>query len=190
MDKIILKVRGLLGDFLTTVSDLFTYENSKIFSLTENNVGSVSEVYVNDEISNITHTYNPTSNKVTITSSLISGDAIKIDYTCYQNYSDTEILSYIQAALIHLAINNYASFEYDSTTDAIYPTPESKEENLIAIVTSLLINPDNRSIRLPDLTINIPNDIPTDQKISKTIARYKKDTHGIFTLLDYPTDQV
>jgi hypothetical protein len=184
MDNIINKVRTLIGDYLTNVSDIFTYENSKIFSLTENNVGTITEVYVNDAISNITHTYSSTSNKVTITTALTSGDTIKIDYTAYQNYSDTEITSYIQAALVHLSINNYYNFEYDSTTNDIYPTPESKEENLIAIVTSLLINPDNRTIRLPDLTINLPNDLPTDQKISKTIARYKHDSHGVFDLID------
>jgi hypothetical protein len=115
---------------------------------------------------------------------LTSGDSIKIDYTCYQNYSDSEITSYIQAALVHLSINNYYDFEYDSTDDKIYPDLEPREENLVAIVTSLLINPDNRSLRLPDLTVNIPNDLPTDKKISKTIARYKHDSHGVFDLLD------
>lgn len=184
MDNIILKVRNLLGDILTTVSDIFTYENSKVFSLTENNVGTIADVYVNDTISGVTHTYNSTSNKVTISSSLTSGDSIKIEYTCYQNYSDSEIKAYIQSALVHLCINNYYNFEYDTTTEEIYPVPEMREENLIAIVTSLLISPDNRGIRLPDLTISIPNDLPTDQKISKTIARYKKDSHGIFELLN------
>lgn len=184
MDNIISKVRNLIGDTLTTISDVFTYDSSSIFTLTESNVGSIIDVYRNDSISNVTHTYSSITKKVTITSPLTGGDSINIEYTAYQNYSDTEITSYIQAALIHLSINNYYNFEYDSTTDEIYPTPESKEENLIAIVTSLLINPDNRTIRLPDLTINIPNDLPTDQKISKTIARYKKDSHGIFSLLD------
>jgi hypothetical protein len=183
MDNIIIKTRNLLEDFLTATYDVFTYENSKIFSLTENNINNVTEVYVNDVSSAVIHSYNTTSNKVTISSSLVSGDSVRIDYTCYPNYSDSEIRSYIQAALVHLSINNYYNFEYDSTNDEIYPTPEPKEENLIAIVTSLLINPDNRSIRLKDLSINIPNDLPTDQKISKTIARFKKDSHGIFDIL-------
>ena len=183
MDNIISKVRNLIADTLTTVSDVFTYGSSAIFTLTEPNVGTITDVYVNDVTSGVTHTYSSTSKKVTVSSSLTSGDSIKVEYTAYQNYSDTEITAYIQAAIIHLSINNYYNFEYDSTTDEIYPAPEPKEENLIAIVTSLLINPDNRTIRLPDLTINIPNDLPTDQKISRTIARYKKDSHGVFSIL-------
>ena len=184
MDNIISKVRNLIGDNLTTVSDIFTYGSSAIFTLTESNVSAVTDVYRNDVSSGVVHTYSSTTKKVTISSTLTSGDSIKIEYTAYQNYSTTELTAYIQAALIHLSINNYYNFEYDSTNNEIYPIPESKEENLIAIVTSLLINPDNRTIRLPDLTISIPADLPTDQKISKTIARYKKDSHGIFTILD------
>ena len=184
MDNLITKIRSLISDNLITVSDIFTYGSSKIFTLTEPNIGTITDVYRNDVTSGVIHTYSSTSNKVTISSSLTSGDSIKIEYTAYQNYSDTEITAYIQAALIHLSINNYYNFEYDATMDDIYPTVEPKEENLIAIVTSLLINPDNRTIRLPDLTINLPNDLPTDQKISKTIARYKRDSHGVFSILD------
>jgi len=183
MTNLINKIRTLIADNLTTITDIFTYENSKVFSLTENNVSAVTEVYVNDVSSAVTYSYSSTANKVTITSSLNTGDTVKIEYSAYQNYSDSEITAYIQAALIHLSINNYYNFEYDSTTDDIYPSLQSKEENLVAIVTSLLINPDNRTIRLPDLTINLPNDLPTDQKIAKTIARYKKDSHGIFSIL-------
>lgn len=184
MDNIIAKTRNLINDNLATIEDFFTYGSSAIFTLTESNIGTITDVYVNDVASGVTHSYNSTTKKVTITSSLTSGDSIKVEYTAYQNYSDNEIKAYIQAALIHLSINNYYNFEYDSTTDEIYPTVEPKEENLIAIVTSLLINPDNRTIRLPDLTISLPSDLPTDQKISKTIARYKKDSHGVFSILD------
>lgn len=184
MTTIIAKVRNLIQDNSSSISDIFTYENSNIFTLTESNVITVDDVYRNDSISNVIHTYNSTTKKVTVSSSLTSGDTIKIEYTAYQNYSDTEIIGYIQSALIHLSINNYYNFEYDSTNNEIYPEPESKEKNLIAIIASLLINPDNRSIRLPDLTIGVPNDLPTDQKISKTIAIYKKDSHGIFSILD------
>jgi len=183
MDSIISKVRVLIDDNLTTVSDLFTYDNSAIFTLTENNVVTITDVYKNDISSAVIHTYSSTTGKVTISSSLTSGDSIKVEYTCYQNYSDTEITAYIQAALIHLSINNYYNFNYDSTTDSIYPTPDDKEENLIALVTSILIDPDNRSIRLKDLNISNAKDYPTDQKIAKIIGRFKKDGHGVFDIL-------
>lgn len=187
MDSIILKVRKLINDNSTTFSDIFTYGSSSIFTLSESNVIAITEVYRNDVSSGVTHTYNSTSNKVTVSSSLTTGDTIQIDYTCYGNYSDTELTSYVQAALVHIGINGYYNFEYDSTTNDIYPIINSKEENLIAIVTSLLIEPDNKTIRLPDIMIGVTNDVtnvPTDVKIARTIARFKKDNSGIWDILD------
>ena len=78
MNNIILKVRNLIADPLTTVSDIFTYGSSKIFTLTEPNIGTITDVYRNDTISNVTHTYSSTTKKVTISSTLTSGDSILI----------------------------------------------------------------------------------------------------------------
>jgi hypothetical protein len=176
-------VRRLIDDNLVTVEDVFTYGSSTSFTPTESNVSSIVDVLVNDVSSGVTHSYNSTTGKVTVTSSLTAGDTVEIQYTCYKNYSDAEIKNYIRNALIHLTINQYYTFEYDSTGDEIYPTPSTKEGNLIALITSILINPDNRTIRLPDITISVPNDDPTDIKISKAIAKFKHDTHGIFNLI-------
>jgi hypothetical protein len=178
------KVRQLIGDNLVTVSDVFTYGSNKTFSLTESNAVDVTNVYKNNvEMGDSEVSFDTTNNKVTINLSLTSGDTIEVKYTCYQNYSDNEILAYIQAALIHLSLNNYYDFSYDSTDDAIYPEPELREDNLISIITSLLINPDNKSYRLPDISVNVPNDLPIHDKISKTIALFKKNTSGIFEIL-------
>ena len=84
---------------------------------------------------------------------------------------------------MHLSGNNYADFIYDSTEDDIYPSYDERESNLIALVASILINPDNKSYRLPDISVNTPRDLPTNQKISKTIAVFKKNSHGIFDIV-------
>jgi hypothetical protein len=183
MTDLITKIRYILNDNSTSGSDIFTYSSSKIFTLTESNVISVTDVQRNDVTSGVTHSYNATTNKVTISSSLTSGDIIQIDYTYYPNYSNSEILKYIQNALVQLSINNYGYFEYDTTTDDIYPTLSNREENLVATVTALLIEPDNRTIRLPDITIGIPSDVPTNIKIAKTISTFKHDSSGIFDIL-------
>lgn len=183
MQTIITKIRALIGDRLVPGSDIYTYGNSKVFTLSEGNIGAVVDVFRNDVDSSVTYTYNSASCKLTVTSALTTGDTVQIDYTYYGNYSDTEITDYIQAALIHLCNNNYYNFEYDSVTDDIYPTPEPREENLIALITSLLIEPDNKKIRLPDITITGPEDLPTDRKIARAIARFKKDSHGIFDII-------
>lgn len=183
MDEIRAKIRQLLNDNSTSGSDIFTYGSSAVFTLTESNIISVDEVYRNDVSSGVLHSYNSTTNKVTITSSLTSGDTIQIDYTYYPNYSTTELTNYIQSALVHLSINNYYTFTYDSTDDAIYPDISDKEKNLIALVTATIIEPDNKSIRLPDISISVPSDLPLDRKIGRIISTFKKDTHGIFGIL-------
>jgi len=178
------KIRYLIGDTLQTMQpgDIFTYENSSIFTLTESNVNSVTAVLVNDtELTSGDWSYNSTTNKVTITSSLSVGDTVEIRYTYYPNYSSTEIQNYIQAALVHISANNYKTFIVEN--DTIYPEPDDREKNLICLITALLINPDNKTIRLPDVSIVAPRDLPLDQKISRAIAIFKNNTHGIMDII-------
>ena len=61
IDNIISKIRTLIGDNLTVTSDIFTYGNSAIFTLTESNVSSIVDVYRNDASSGVTHSYNSVS---------------------------------------------------------------------------------------------------------------------------------
>lgn len=177
------KIRQLTGDFSTNESDIFTYESSKVFTLTESNTIAITDVYVNGVSSGVTHSYSSTTNKVTITSAMTSGDTVQVDYTCYKNYSDSELLQYIQSSLTHLSINNFYDYEYDSATDDIYPGLEVREENLVASIASILINPDNKSLRLPNISISYPRDYPTNEKIAKLIATFKRDKSGLFNLL-------
>ena len=78
---------------------------SSIFTLTESNVISVSDILINDSSSGVTYTYSSTRNKVSITSSLMSGDTVEIQYSYYPNYSSSEIANYIRSAIIQLSIN-------------------------------------------------------------------------------------
>jgi hypothetical protein len=179
------KLRYLIGDVSTVGSYIETAGTDTVFTPDEENIISVTGVLKNNTLlATSSWSYSSTTKKVTITASIISGDVIEIQYTYYPNYSDTELTNYIEAALVHIGINNYYDFQYDSTNDDIYPSPSIKEQNLIATVASILINPDNRTYRLPDITINIPNDLPTNDKISKTIAVFKHNSHGIFSILN------
>lgn len=186
MTTIRTKIRQLLNDNSTNVKDIFTYGSSTIFTLTDSNVITITSVLRNDvELSSSEYSFDSTNSKLTINISLTSGDTIEINYTCYLNYSDTELTNYIQSALVHLSINGYEDFEYDSTDDAIYPTPTNKEENLIALVTSIIIDPNNNTIRLPDITITVPIQLPTNKLISKTIGLFKRSesVSGVFEIL-------
>jgi len=177
------KIRQITEDNLVTETDIFTYESSKIFTLSEDSVVSVTDVSVNEVSSGVIYIFN-SDKKVTISSSLTVGDTVQIDYTCYKNYSDTELLNYIESSLVHLSINNYGDYEYDSDDDAIYPDLEKREENLVSMISATLINPDNKSLRLPNISISVPNDFPVNMKISKLISTFKRDKTGIFDVIN------
>ena len=182
-------VRYLLGDTAKSQipGDIFTYENSSVFTLSESNATAVSDVLVNDVSSGVVYAYTVATQKVTISSSLTSGDTVEIQYTYYPNYSATEINNYVYAAIVHLSTNRYYNFTIEEPvgdgTNNIYPDPTTSEKNLVSMVTSLLIEPDNKTLRLPDITINAPRDLPLHDKIRKTVMVFKHNTHGVFDIL-------
>ena len=157
--------------------DIFTYGASAIFTLTETNPVSVTDVLVNDTSSGVGYTYNSSTNKVTISSSLTSGDTVEIQYTYYPNYSSTEIQNYIRASIVHLSVNGYYTFEIGSN-DTIYPEPDENENNLIALISAILIEPNNKTYRLPDITVQIPNPLSKDDMIRKAISVFKLGSGG------------
>lgn len=177
-------VRYLVEDFSKSMipGDVFTYTTSNVFTLTEENVISVTGVFINDvEIGDSEYSFDSSNNKITITASLSSSDTIEVQYTYYPNYSNTEIESYIKGAIVHLSINNYYTYEID-TTGYVYPEITLREKNLLAFVTATLIEPGNQSYRLPDMTISNPKSLPTRDLISKSISIFKHNSHGNFDL--------
>jgi len=178
------KVRYLLEDNVENGVDVYSYTTSDVFSLQEAYVVSVTDVLNNGvSLGSGLWEYSSSTNKVTITGSsgISSGDTIEINYTYYPNYSDSIIEKYVQASLIHISANNYKDFIVESSE--VHPEPTEREKNLISLIASILVNPDNRSYNLPEVRIGIPKDIPTKDKISKTIAIFKKDSTGVFSIL-------
>lgn len=175
------KVRNLIGDLAQNSEDVRQYTTSNVWTLAESNVISVSGVTVNDDATGVTYTYDSSTNKVTITSDLSTGDIVKIQYTSYPSFSSTEIQGYIEGALTFISTYNYADWEV--VDDSIYPDPDTRETNLIAMVTALIIDPDNKSYKLPDLAVTVPKDVPLHDKIAAVIATFKKDSHGVFDII-------
>jgi len=181
--------RALINDEEQTGIDVFVYTTSAIFTLTEKNVNSISEVTVNGVESGVTYTESLSTGKLTITSDLTTEDVVEVTYAYNSNYSDNEILAYIKSSLIHMSINNLTTYIIDGTT--IYPEPTDKSANLIAMLASILINPENISYRMPDISVAVPKDLNTLDKIRKVISIYKKDSSGfMFVAEDYPTDGI
>lgn len=181
ISNVITLLRYIINDTAQSGSDMFTYSNSSVFTLTEANVLSVTDVAVNDITSSVSYSYNSTLNKVTVSSSLTTSDNVEISYTYYNSYSDTELTNYIYNALAHLSINKYYDFQILNST--VYPEPTESEKNLIAIIASVLINPQNQSYRTPDLTVTVADKIPTFDRIKRIIAAYKKSPMGLITIL-------
>lgn len=178
-------VRYLISDNSVTGSDIFTYGASSVFTLTENNPIAITGVEINSsEIEDSMFSFDATYNTVTVNSSMSSGDTVRIIYTYYPNYSTTEINNYIRAAIINLSVNNYYTFTVD-TDEEIYPTPTDQEANLIAMIAAILIVPDNKTYRLPDISISVSGTLSTDAKIRNAIAIMKKNSHGIFFMTAY-----
>lgn len=173
------KIRSLIEDSEISGTDQFTYKTDSAFTLTESNVNSITTAYLKEvELSTSEYSFDSSTNKVTISVSMDSGDAVQFDFKYYPNYSSSVIQSYITAALVHISANNYKTWIIENST--IYPEPSDEEENLICMITSLLIKPDNKSYRLPDISITLPKDLPLHDKIRKTIAVFKCNTKGIF----------
>lgn len=182
------KIRAILNEGSVAQRDPFTFESSRTFTLSEENVISIVAVYVNDvEVaqSGGTWEYNEDTNKVIFDDSysFTSGDIIQVDYTSYKNYSNNEIEGFIRGSMAYVSIHGYKTFELND--DDINPIPEEAEENLIAVVATILIKPDNKTIRLPDLAITVPiATMPTDDMIRKVIASFKRNSHGITGLIN------
>lgn len=181
--EIITLVRQCISDFSKSGSDVFTYASSSIFTITESNVISISAIFINDvEIGASLYSFDSSTLKVTISSSMTAGDTVEVQYTYYPDYSDTEISNYIQSVLVHLSVENYYTYEIDSAGD-LYPNVSEKEKNLIAFLASTLIEPNNESYSLPDLRVVKPRDLSTTELVHRAISRFKQqDTHGFFDL--------
>lgn len=177
-------VRYQIGDFSYSQipGDIFTYESSSVFTLSEANIISVSAVYVNgSSITSGQYSYNSSTNKVTITATLSAGYTIEIQYTYYPQKSSSQIEAYIRSAVIYLSVNGYYTFEVDDD-DNFYPEITDREKNLVAFVTAILVKPENVSYRLPDISFNVPKTLSTRDLVSKAVAIFKKDSSGVFDL--------
>jgi hypothetical protein len=183
VDTIILKCRDLIGDILKTDGrDLYTYESSvssKIFTLTESNVSSATIIVIKNGVvwAASNYTYSSVTGKITITGSLTPGDSLEVDYSYYSKYSDSELQGFIKAAISYLSVEKYGTFTVKSD-NVIFPTPTEGEENLIAVIASILIKGDVISYRTPELSISFEKSDSKETKIKKYVRQYKK-SYGI-----------
>ena len=189
MDEILGLLRNLIEDnLITTGRDVFTFEastSSKIFTLTEANISSATIiVYKNGVVwASSNYTYSTTTGKLTVTGTLTAGDSLEIVYSFYAKYSDSELRGFIKAAITYLAVEKYGTFAVKSD-DVIFPTPNESEENLLALIASILIKGDIVSYRTPELTMSFERGLSKEKKIKKFVRQFKK-TYGCLKYMRY-----
>lgn len=128
------------------------------------------------------YSYSATSGKLTVTGTLVVGDSIEVDYSYYAKYSDNELSGYIKSAVSYLSVEKYGTFAVKSD-NIIFPTPTETEENLLAIVASIIIKGDVISYRTPELSITFARRDTIETKIKKFVRQCKK-SYGYLTYID------
>lgn len=180
-------VRGLIDDKLKSDGrNVYEYEDDNKFTLSQPFVSSSSiQVFQGDTLlTPITDwTYSSTTNQVTITASLTSLDIITITYSYYAKYSDTEILGYIESALCYFVEYRYKKvFEMDTndeiiTYDGVNPT--KAEIQLIALITAIMINPDNVDIKTKEFSVSSTEEKSKSQQISIVFSKFLRNFGNI-----------
>jgi hypothetical protein len=177
LSEIRTKIRALTEDFAKSDFQIFSYTNSPIFTLAEPNIAAVTEVLINgNELqSGESYSFDSLTNKITISGvSFNLGDKIEVDFT-FNQFSDTELDEYIRAALVWLSIYDYTEGDFEIESNGIFPTLSNKEEDMVAIIASILIRPDYTSYRLPNVSVMYPEHSTKEERIKDLINYFK---HG------------
>ena len=161
---------------LNKIGDTFTYVGDDYFNLLNENPTSILEVKINGSSADSGISYELTDDtKEFYITGLTLGDIIEVKYY-YTNYSDDELTGYIQEATGWVNIYTGNNFIYTDTD--ILPSPTFKEQNVIAFVAMILVEPELQSYSLPNYKVSYPKKESTDDKIKKVINNGLKATGG------------
>ena len=173
-------IRGLIQDSLRTDGRIaFTYKTDLVFTLPDPYLSSATiEVFQNGAELTLTtdYTYNADNNQITITADLTANDSVVITYSYYKKYSDNEIAGYLASSFVYFSQYKYKKiFEIDgeeivAINDYI---PDIKELYFIAIIASILIDPQNIKISIPDLSIDAKRDKSDQDQIKEAFNNFQ-----------------
>lgn len=179
ISDILTKIRAVVQDLPKADFQVFLYSNSNVFKLTEPNINTVTQVLVRGTAlgSNQSFSFDEDTNEVEIDGvSFNLNDPIEIRYT-FTKFSDEELIEYIRASLSWLSLYEVGEDDFQMNTDTglIFPNISKKEEDLVAMIASILINPDFTRYKLSNLSISYPDKVDKETKIATLITRFK---HG------------
>lgn len=188
VDPIIRWIRQLIDDQTKTDGrDVFEYNGTdNTFPLSEDfpDITSFTVLRNDTELASTEFTYDSDTNEmdVTLTGSgeaLVEEDIIDIRYNYYLKYSDAEIKGYIEGSLLYFTEFRHSKiFEYDTDRDRVVTingvNPTTAEAHLIALITAVNINPDNVTLRLPEITRTAVQNKSKKEQISEILSRWQR----------------
>ena len=182
------KVRALVNDIVKSEKESFTYTNSAIFILAEENIEGITQITKNGTLLDTgEYSFSSTTNEVTIApetgNELSNGDVIIVTYTFYK-YSTTELDEWIRASLVWMSVKDATEKDFEIEDGDIFPTPDNRTLDLIVLIASILINPNWSEYRLPNLTVRYPRRFSKEEKIEKLIGKFTIGL-GVSDILDW-----
>ena len=172
-------IRGLIHDKLKIDGrDPFTYEGDNVFTISEDFVSSSTiSVFKNGTLlSESAYTYDSDNNTITIPS-LTLEDTILIKYSFYEKYSDAEIKGFLESSLVYFSQYQYSKIFEINADDKIVAInnydPTTNELYFISIIASILIDPQNIRISIPDLNISAKRDKSDIEQIKEAFRNFK-----------------
>ncbi len=183
-------IRGLIDDKNRIDGrDSYVFNGTdNVFTLTEDFVSELTiAVFQNStQLDSQDFSYDSDNNQVTIVFissglSLNEDDNILIKYNYNKKYSDTEIQGFLESSLTYFPQYQYKKiFEVNTDNEVVAINdldPTTEELYIIAQITSILIDPQNVRIAIPDLSISAKRD-KSDQDQIKEVFTYFKNFVG------------
>jgi len=170
------KIRALVNDIIKSDKESFTYTNSAIFILAEENIESITQVTKNGvALGTGEYSFDSDTNEITITpstgDSLTNGDILIVTNTYYK-YSTTELDEWIRASLVWMSVYSATENDFEIENSDIFPTPDNRTLDLICLIASILIKPNWNYYSLPNLTVRYPRNFSKEEKIEKLINKF------------------
>ncbi len=171
--------RTILGDSIdTTGRDVFEYDGDNTFTLSEDYPdASTITITINGTPLTSGWSYNSSTNIVTITASLSTDDIVIIRYSFYCKYSDTEIVNYIESSFAYFSQFGYRkTFLLNSGRDEVWTInseyPSINEAYEIAIISAIIIDPKNVSIKTKEFSLSAEEDKSKSDLIAEAFAQF------------------
>ena len=180
IQKLQSKIRSLIHDKGTVDNYVEVAGDGRVFTVPQENAYQVNSVLVEGVSIANRYTYDVGSQQVSIANGYVdSGDTVVINHNYYK-YSNSELLEYIESVLSFLDTYDYGiHFDLSNDDTDIYPNVLPKEQNLIAILVMVLINPDWVTLRLPNVTKSRDKGKQKEDKVREIIAQAKRSKTGV-----------